>query len=150
MAQPVSEASPSWLTTTVDDGHISLRLKHGIHTIFMFADAQAPMSEITKELLELLSERYPEGLTTVVSPLKTMTIPANPKLAYGVLNVPNDPSRGWKRIKTGEDESSTPTACGLKNNSIVAFRFVSDLEDEDVLFEVEWPKDDDEMYDQAG
>ncbi|KID70480.1 hypothetical protein MAN_00079, partial [Metarhizium hybridum] len=150
MAQPVSEASPSWLTTTVDDGHISLRLKHGIHTIFMFADAQAPMSEITKELLDLLSERYPEGLTTVVSPLKTMAIPANPKLAYGVLNVPNDPSRGWKRIKTGEDESSTPTACGLKNNSIVAFRFVSDLEDEDVLFEVEWPKDDDEMYDQAG
>lgn len=134
----------------MDDGHISLRLKHGIHTIFMFADAQAPMSEITKELLELLSERYPEGLTTVVSPLKTMAIPANPKLAYGVLNVPNDPSRGWKTIKTGEDESSTPTACGLKNNSIVAFRFVSGLEDEDVLFEVEWPKDDDEMYDQAG
>ncbi|KAK9434675.1 hypothetical protein VB005_09457 [Metarhizium brunneum] len=136
--------------TPVDDGHISLRLKHGIHTIFMFADAQAPMSEITKELLELLSERYPEGLTTVASPLKTLTIPANPKLAYGVLNVPNDPSRGWKRIRTGEDESSTPTACGLKNNSIVAFSFVSGLQDEDVLFEVEWPKDDDEMYDQAG
>ena len=134
----------------MDDGHISLRLKHGIHTINIFADAQAPMSEVTKELLELLGERYPEGLTTAIAPPKTMAIPSNLKVAYGVLNVANDPSRGWKRVKRSEDESATPTACGLKNNSIVAFTFVSNLEDEDVLFEVEWPKDDDEMYDQAG
>ncbi|KHN94508.1 uncharacterized protein MAM_07563 [Metarhizium album ARSEF 1941] len=135
--------------TVVGDGHISLRLKHGIHTIYLFADAQASMSDITKELLELLSERYPNGLTTATAPPKTTPIPPSPKVVYGLLNVPNDPSRGWRRVKTGEDESSTPTTCGLENNSIVSFTFVSDLEDEDVVFEVEWPKDDDELYDQA-
>lgn len=117
----------------------------------MFADAHAPMSEVTQELVELLRERYPDGLTTAIAPPKTMTVPSDPKLAYAVLNVPNDPSRGWKRIKTGEDEVNTPTKSGLKNNSIVAFTFISDDQDEDdVLFEVEWPKDDDEMYEQAG
>jgi hypothetical protein len=108
------------------------------------------MSDITRELVELLRERYPDGLTTAVAPPQTTAIPSDPKVAYGVLNVPNDPARGWKRIKTGEDESSSPTKCGLKNNSIVAFTFVSGSEEDDVLFEVEWPRDDDEMYEQAG
>lgn len=109
------------------------------------------MSEVTKELVELLRERYPGGLTTTIAPPKTTTVPSDPQIAYGVLNVPNDPSRGWKKLRTGDDDSSTPAKCGLKNNSIVAFTFISDPdEDDEVLFEVEWPKDDDDMYEQAG
>ncbi|OAA40675.1 hypothetical protein NOR_05763 [Metarhizium rileyi] len=136
--------------TTVGDGHISLRFKHGIHTIYLFADAQAPMSEVTNELIDILRERYPNGLTTTAEPPKTMAIPANPSLAYGVLNVRNNPSKGWKRLKIDQHESDTPTKCGLKNNTTVAFTFTSDAEDDETLFEVEWPKYDDEMYEQAG
>lgn len=134
----------------MDDAHISVRFKHGIHTIYLFVDAQAPFSDVSKELIGLLRERYPDGLTTTVAPPKTTTIPDEPKLAYGVLNIPNDPTKGWKRIKAGEDESSSPSKCGLKTNSIVAFTFLSDdAVEDDVLFEVEWPREDDEMYEQG-
>ena len=60
--------------------------------------------------------------------------------------MPTDPTRGWKKLKIGEGHS--PAKVGLRENSIVAFAFVDDEDDGDVLFEVEWPKDDEEMYDQ--
>ncbi|KAK2595329.1 hypothetical protein QQS21_006929 [Conoideocrella luteorostrata] len=135
--------------STVDDSQISVRFKHGVHTIYLFVDTTEPMSEVSKELIELLRERYPTGLTTSIAPPRTTPVPSDPELAYGVLNVPNDPSSGWKRIKTGEGEVNTPTKCGLKNNSIVAFTFVTNPDDDDVLFEVDWPKDDDDLYEQA-
>lgn len=123
-----------------------MRFKHGIHTIYLFVDALAPFSAVTEELTELLRERYPAGLTTAIAPPKTTPVPENPKLAYAVLSIPNDPSRGWKKLKVGEDGSHNPTKAGLKNNSIVAFAFVEDEDDEDVQFEVEWPREDEEMY----
>ena len=134
--------------STVDEAHISVRFKHGVHTIYLFVDALAPFSAITQELLELLRERYPDGLTTSVAPPKQTRVPSNAKLAYGVLTVPNDPSRGWKRLKTGQDEEYNPTKCGLKDNSIVAFALLED-DDDEALFEVEWPKEEDETYEQA-
>lgn len=136
--------------STVDEAHISVRFKHGVHTIYLFVDALAPFSAVTQELLGLLRERYPSGLTTSVAPPKTTPVPSEARLAYGVLTVPNDPSRGWKRLKIGEDEEYNPTKCGLKNNSIVAFAFLEDDDDDEVLFEVEWPKEDDELYEQGG
>ena len=107
------------------------------------------MSEVTKELIGLLQERYPAGLSTSLEPPKLTEIPSDPKLAYGILNVANDPSKGWKRIQAGQDEVNSPTKCGLKNNSIVAFTFVLDPDEDDVIFEVEWPREDDELYEQA-
>ncbi|KAI9170756.1 hypothetical protein HJFPF1_00227 [Paramyrothecium foliicola] len=132
--------------STVDDAHISVRFKHGIHTIYIFVDALAPFSSVTQELVELLRDRYPAGLTSSIEPPKETSIPSgNVKIAYGVLNSPRDPSRGWKRLNVGDDESFTPTKCGIENNSIVAFTFVSDDEDDDeVLFEVEWPTEAEE------
>lgn len=121
-----------------------MRFKHGIHTIYLFIDSLAPISAVTTELLELLQERYPQGLTTAIAPPKTTEVPADARLAYGVLTVPNDPSRGWKKLNTDGGES-TPTKLGLKNNSLVAFAVVDDEEDE-VVFEVEWPREDEEMY----
>lgn len=131
----------------VDDAHISVRFKHGIHTIYLFVDALAPFSEITKELLAVLRERYPAGLTTAIAPPKTTEISDDATLAYAVLTIPNDISKGWKQLKVG-DGKSTPTKLGLKNNSLVAFAVVED-EDDEVEFEVEWPREDEELYDQA-
>lgn len=122
-----------------------MRFKHGIHTIYLFVDALAPFSAVTAELLDLLRDRYPAGLTTAIDPPKETSIPTDDaKIVYGVLNSPRDPSRGWKKLNVGDDESYTPTKCGIENNSIVAFTFVSDDEDE-VLFEVEWPRDEEEI-----
>ncbi|KAH7001094.1 hypothetical protein EDB80DRAFT_721471 [Ilyonectria destructans] len=132
----------------LDDTHISVRFRHGIHTIYLFVDALAPFSAITTQLLETLQERYPGGLTTSIAPPKTTPVPeeTDAVVAYGVLTVPNDPTRGWKKLnhKNGE---STPTKLGLKNNSLVAFAFVED-EDDEAEFEVEWPREDEDMYEQ--
>lgn len=133
---------------TVDDAHISVRFKHGIHTIYLFVDALAPFSAVTQELLELLRERYPSGLTTSVAPPKRTPIPPGARLAYGVLDAQADPSKGWKRLKVGDDDEWTPTRCGLKSNSIVAFAVLDDGDDE-LLFEVEWPREDEELYAQG-
>lgn len=107
---------------------------------------------MTTELLELLRERYPAGLTTSVAPPRQTPIPSDARLAYAVLNVPADPSKGWRRLKVGDDEEQTPTKCGLRSNSIVAFSLLSadDNVDDHVLFEVEWPQEDEEVYEQGG
>ncbi|KAG6008423.1 hypothetical protein E4U21_004445 [Claviceps maximensis] len=134
--------------TIVGDDHISVRFKHGIHTFYLFVEASAPMSKVSEELVGIFKDRYSGGLTASIAPPKTTPIPSEPLLAYGMLNVPNNALKGWRRVDTGPDEAKTPKECGLKNNSIVAFTFVTDPADDEVLFEVEWPKDDEELYEQ--
>ncbi|KAJ3497195.1 hypothetical protein NLG97_g2084 [Lecanicillium saksenae] len=135
--------------TEIDDSHISVRFRHGVHTIYLFVESQAPFSDISNELAEILRDRYPEGLTTSLEPHATTDIPAQPRFVYGLLNKHDDPSQGWKRINVGSDESYTPTKCGLKHNSLVAFMLVEDVEDaDDVVFQVEWPAEDEELYEQ--
>lgn len=141
-----------WTNTSsqaqVDETHLSVRFKHGIHTIYLFVDTLSPVSDITTELLQLLRERYPQGLTTSVEPPQTTPVPDSAQLAYAVLNVPTDPSRGWKKLKVGEQAEFTPLKAGMKDNAIVAFAFVEDLDDE-AVFEVEWPREDEEAYEDA-
>ncbi|KAI5459100.1 hypothetical protein BGZ63DRAFT_271050 [Mariannaea sp. PMI_226] len=129
----------------IDDSQISVRFKHGIHTIYLFIDALAPFSEVSTELVQILKERYPQGLTTAIAPPVTTPVPdeSDARLTYGVLKVPNDPSRGWKKLKV--QDGDTPTKLGIKNNSLIAFMFLED--DEEVEFAVDWPRDDEEMYD---
>ncbi|KAF7562455.1 hypothetical protein G7046_g1659 [Stylonectria norvegica] len=133
---------------TVDDAHISVRFKHGIHTVFLFIDALAPFANTTSKLVEILRERYPNGLTTSIDPPKTTTIPEDAKLAYGILKVANDPSKGWKTLKTG-DKQVTATKLGVKNNMSVAFAVIEDEDDAPADFEVEWPREDEEQYEAA-
>ena len=137
------------LQAEITDSHISVRFRHGVHTFYIYVDSQAPFSQVTEELISILRERYPRGLTTAVAPPKTTQVPDQPTLAYGALTVPNDPAQGWKRINVGADGASTPAKCGVKNNSLIAFAFVEDDQDDEVLFEVEWPREDDEMYEQG-
>ncbi|PTB67762.1 hypothetical protein BBK36DRAFT_1168137 [Trichoderma citrinoviride] len=144
------------MPTDVDDAHISVRFKYGIHTIFLFIDSLAPFSSVTQELLAVIRERYPDGLTKSTSaPDEKTPVPADANITYGVLRAPADPSKGWKPLNVGQDASNTPTKCGLKDNSIVAFAFPLANEDEiealeggDVVFEVEWPQEDEALYEQ--
>lgn len=133
----------------VDDAHISVRFKYGIHTIYLFVDTQAPFSDVTTELLELVQERYPSGLTPSVEAIELgekREIPADATLAFGMLKNPNDPTKGWKKLNIG-DGTSTPTKLGIKNNNLLAFAVVDDEDDEHV-FEVDWPREEEE-YEQT-
>ncbi|PMB69465.1 hypothetical protein BM221_004109 [Beauveria bassiana] len=133
----------------IDDSHISVRFRHGVHIIYLFVESQAPFSDISSELAAILRDRYPGGLTTSLKPPTTTEIPAQPKFVYGVLNKHNDPARGWKRLNVGSDEDFTPTKCGLKHNSLVAFMLQDGSDDpDDVVFRVEWPSEDEELYEQ--
>ncbi|KAM0350422.1 hypothetical protein ACHAP4_009989 [Fusarium culmorum] len=132
--------------TDVDDAHISVRFKHGIHTIYLFIDALAPFSNVTGELISVITDRYPQGLTTSISPPKNTSVDEDSTIVYGALKIPNDPSSGWVKLKTGNGES-TPTKLGLKNNSLVVFA-VAKYEGDDPEFEVEWPQEDEEIYEE--
>ncbi|KAJ9136638.1 hypothetical protein NKR23_g9702 [Pleurostoma richardsiae] len=128
------------------DLDLSLRFKHGLHTIFLFVDPTAPFSVVTTELLEVLRERYPEGLTRCLSPYKITPVPpagADVRVSYAVLINPYDASDGWTDLKIQGRE--TPLQKGLKDNTIVAFA-IQDPDDETVPeWVVQWPKlDDDE------
>ncbi|KAI6784606.1 uncharacterized protein J7T54_006651 [Emericellopsis cladophorae] len=136
-------------TETIDETTFSVRFKHGIHTLYLFVDPSTSMAAVSQELREMLRERYPGGLTSSLDPPKTTMVPdeaSKPKMAYGVLSSPSNPDSGWKQLKIGDEGTTTAMKAGLKTNSIVAFTFLEN-EDEDPVFEVEWPRDDDEMED---
>lgn len=133
-----------------------MRFKYGIHTIFLFIDTLAPFSSVTQDLLAVLKERYPDGLTkSSSSPDDKTPIPDAANLTYGILRVPIDPSKGWKPLKLGEEGENTPAKCGVVDNTIIAFAFGpgdgddADIEEGDVVFEVEWPQEDEELYEQG-
>ncbi|KAJ4165486.1 hypothetical protein LMH87_007117 [Akanthomyces muscarius] len=135
--------------TEIDDSHLSVRFRHGVHTIYLFVESQAPFSDISTELADLLRDRYPGGLTTSIEPPTTTDIPSQPRFVYGLLNKHDDPSQGWKRLNVGSDEAFTPTKCGLKHNSVIAFMLIDESDDpDDVVFQVEWPEEDEGVYEQ--
>lgn len=134
-----------------DDVDISLRLKYGKHTIFLFVDPLQPFSRITDELLYVLRERYPDGLHASRDSPTTVPIPAEGQqvhVAYAVLKTPSDPSQGWKNLRITGDEK--PVDKNIKNNGVIAFVLQSPEDvDENPTFDVEFPSpdDDNEMAD---
>jgi hypothetical protein len=137
----------------MDETYFSVRFKHGVHTIFMFVDSLAPFSKTTTNLLDVLRERYPTGLTTSVAPPKSTPIPrlgSETKVVYGVLKNPNDASQGWKLLSTDETENAIKN--GIQSGAVLAFAFVEEDEEEDEdLFQVEWPLlDDGDQEDEDG
>ncbi|KAI0474156.1 hypothetical protein GGR56DRAFT_676585 [Xylariaceae sp. FL0804] len=137
----------------VVDIDLSIRFKHGIHTICLFVDPNKSFSHVQEELLETLRERYPQGLTTAVFPRKKTTkLPSSAsQLSFAVPKSAVDTSQGWVPLKISKGDS--PASQGLKDNMMVAFAITPDdavkEEDEDedqVVFEVDFPKYD---YDDA-
>ncbi|AEO69803.1 21acee09-618b-46ad-a937-a67df7a25c24 [Thermothielavioides terrestris] len=126
----------------LEDPQITVRLKHGIHTIFLFAMLDWSFSRLTTELLSILRDRYKDGLTTSIAPPKITPVPANDgdgvRVAYAVPANPSDLSQGWKNLKVKPED--TLGKKGLTDMCSVAFSLLdSDADEEGVEFLVELP-----------
>lgn len=107
-------------------------------------------AQISADLLEVLNERYPDGLSSTVGANDT-PIPADAVVSYGILQQQSrrgggDSARAaeWRNLKVGD--ADTPVAKGLKDGMDVAFvlRSPEEAEDGAPQFVVEWPSLDDE------
>ncbi|KAL2022110.1 hypothetical protein VTK56DRAFT_6154 [Thermocarpiscus australiensis] len=138
---------PRKVHNAVDDPEITIRLKHGIHTIFITAMLDWPFSRVTAELLSILRDRYPDGLTTSTSRPGKTPVPASEsdiKVAYALPKNPSDLAQGWKHLKA--QPTDTVAGKGLTDMCAVAFALLDPEADEaDVRFQVELPslEDDD-------
>ncbi|KAL2259307.1 hypothetical protein VTK26DRAFT_7061 [Humicola hyalothermophila] len=138
---------PRRSTNFIDDPQITLRLKHGIHTIFLFVMLDWTFSQVTTELLSILRDRYPRGLTTCIAPPKTTAIPASDsdvKVAYALAKDPSDLSHGWKGLNI--QPTDTVGGKGLVDMCPVAFALLDpDADESKVQFQVEVASLDDEQ-----
>lgn len=123
----------------IDDIDLSLRFKCGIHTIFLFVDANSTFSEISSELLDVLRERYPEGLKADSGSPNTALPEDASRIEFATLKVASDPSQGWSPLRAKPND--TPMAKSLKDNQIVAFAFRDEAVEEfgEVVFDVAFP-----------
>jgi len=99
-------------------------------------------ARLSTELLEILRERYPDGLTTSPTTGKITTIPDDDseiKVMYGLPRNVEDLTLGWKELKTKERD--TLGSKGLKDLAAVAFALVDadEIDGARVEFEVELP-----------
>jgi hypothetical protein len=131
---------------------LTLHFKYSKYTVLLFAEPLTPFSTIKTNLLVILKERYPDGLSRSDSPSPTK-IPDS--ILDIVLGVPIDPyelSKGWDELDTrGGGMIETPRSLGLKDGSKIAFAFVENDEDKEAkeLFYVEYP-DLDALYPEEG
>lgn len=106
-------------------------------------------SRLTSELLAILRDRYPAGLTTSIDQPEGTAVPSSDddiKLAYAVPKNPGDFSQGWKNIKARPDD--TVGSKGLKDNCSLAFALLEpDADEVSAKFQVELPavEEDEEM-----
>lgn len=134
----------------MDGPQLSLRLKHGLHTIFLFVDPLAPVTAMTAQLLDALRERYPDGeLQSSRGPSRIPAPGAEASVVYGTLRNPGDPAEGWQRLEM--EGSDTPSGKGITDGAALAFAFAGEDGDEEVEFAVDWPSvDEDEGDDTLG
>ncbi|KAI0466691.1 hypothetical protein F4859DRAFT_497021 [Xylaria cf. heliscus] len=131
----------------IRDIDMSIRFKHGKHTIFLFVDPMATFSHIQEELLDILQERYPKGITTPDSSEKTDLPSSASQIKFAVLKDKTDPTQGWKPLTFDLDDA--PVDKGFQDNMEVAFAIAPDDADDadEVTFEVEFPSYDEGMED---
>ncbi|KAL9050966.1 MAG: hypothetical protein Q9162_006317 [Coniocarpon cinnabarinum] len=125
----------------------TLRFKNHRTTTFLHADPLQSFDSLKEELLRALRESHPDGI------LNKTQIPADPSQVF--LARPNDihnldsgftsladkagaliagSEADGRRKKTSETEvklkEATPKAAGLANGSVVAYKFVTDEDEE--------------------
>ncbi|SPO02578.1 uncharacterized protein DNG_05251 [Cephalotrichum gorgonifer] len=135
----------------MDGTHLSLRFKHGLHTIFLFVDPLQPVSAMTTLLSDVIRERYPDGeLATSQGPTPIPSADLEEKLVYAKLTNPADPAEGWQRLDL--KPSDTPGRKGITDGSVLAFAIAeAGRNAEDVEFVVDWPvMDEDEFGEDEG
>ncbi|KAH7627524.1 hypothetical protein SMAC4_00510 [Sordaria macrospora] len=114
---------PRTTDNPVDDPRITLRLKCGIHTIFLFVMLDWTFAKVSEELLQILLDRYPNGLTFSVGAEPIPLPEGDVKVVYGIpRNSNGDLSHGWKRLKVEDDD--TVESSKIADVSAVAFALV--------------------------
>ncbi|KAK6840693.1 hypothetical protein PG995_015903 [Apiospora arundinis] len=124
----------------ITDVDITIRFKHRNATVFLFVDPMSTFADVSSELLEVLQERFPDGISASSAMATPLPEDAS-QIAYAVPKSAADPAQGWKPLKAGS--SDTPMSKGLKNGAMVAFAFKN--EDGEVDFEVDFPTYEDEL-----
>ncbi|KAI1454677.1 hypothetical protein F4805DRAFT_438575 [Annulohypoxylon moriforme] len=128
------------------DTDMSISFKYGIHTIFLFIDPMKPFSDIAEELLEVLTERYPKGLTSfsLERGQSKIELPDDPQqIEFGLLKKANDLNQGWNALDSAKTQ--TPMDVGLANTNVMAFTFRPSDADSDYEpeFQVDVPQFED-------
>ena len=125
---------------------MTIRLKHGMHIIFLFASPDWTFGRLSQELFEILQDRYPKGLTTSIAPPRTTPVPktmADARFAFAVPKDPEDLSKGWRNLQAKSQHTLADKR--LKDQSVVAFTLLDEDDDDgDAEFEVVEPTFDDE------
>ena len=133
----------------MDNPEITIRLKYGIHTIFLFAMLDWSFSRLDAELLSTLRDRYPNGLTASIAQPEETALPAEDsdvKIAYALPKNPSELSQGWKNLKA--QPSDTVGGKKLTDMCCVAFALLdAGADEDDAEFQVELPALDDEEED---
>ncbi|PQE31493.1 Kinesin 6 protein [Rutstroemia sp. NJR-2017a WRK4] len=139
----VSSSLPTTLETPPSNStDLTLLFKHTTHTILLLLDTQTPIPNILTQLLLILQDRYPDGLNPLNPSPTSKKTPIPESIEDIRLGVPKDiyePSKGWTELHVGVGD--TPSSMGLKDGSLVAFRFESEDEEEEGSgeFEVKFP-----------
>jgi len=130
---------------------LTLRFKHGKHTILLFIDPLSTFAAIKTELLTVLRERYPSGLSTSLSPTPIKIPDSQIDVIFGVPVDVYEPQKGWSEIDTsgGAAMRESPKSLGLKDGSVVAFAFVGEDQEETPEFHVEFSNVDELYPDEA-
>ncbi|KAF8848288.1 hypothetical protein BDZ45DRAFT_681340 [Acephala macrosclerotiorum] len=123
---------------------LTLRFKHGKHTILLFAESSTPFSTIKTNLLETLRERYPDGFPVGKDQTKTEVPTDLTEIALAEPTDQYDLSKGWTELDIGGHITETPASLRLKDGAQLAFAFKWD-EDAMPEFYVESP-DLSELY----
>ncbi|KAI1205661.1 uncharacterized protein F4807DRAFT_442618, partial [Annulohypoxylon truncatum] len=105
-----------------------------------------PLMDVAEELLEILTDRYPEGLTSfsLERGKSKIELPDDPQqIEFALPKVPTDFSQGWNALDSAKTQA--PADIGLANTNVVAFAFrPSDADPEyEPEFQVDIPEPDD-------
>ncbi|KAM3086164.1 hypothetical protein ACMFMG_000300 [Clarireedia jacksonii] len=155
---PPKKSSVSSLPTTLEtpppnSTDLTLLFKHTSHTILLLLDTQTPIPTILNQLLLILRDRYPDGLNPLNASSTSKKTPLPDSIEDIRLGVPKDiyePSKGWTELHVGVGD--TPSSMGLKDGSLVAFRFDSEDDEGEGSgeFEVKFPSYAEEYGEEAG
>ncbi|KAI0405841.1 hypothetical protein F4802DRAFT_137387 [Xylaria palmicola] len=133
----------------IRDIDLSIRFKYGNNTIFLFVDPTATFSHVQEEILDVLKERYADGITSARALEKTPLPTHASQIKFALLKNKTDPAQGWKQLAFEPDDA--PVDKGFQDNMMVAFAFApEDADDADeVDFEVEFPSFDEEYAEES-
>ncbi|KAK4187932.1 hypothetical protein QBC35DRAFT_217940 [Podospora australis] len=131
----------------VDDSPtaLTLILKHGTATVFLFASPSWTFSELSSKLFACIRDRFPDGLPTSKIPFKTTAVPTAEeedawRIVYGVQKDKENVRKGFRELRA--EDTDTLRSKGLQDLTTMAFSLVRQDELGAGHFEVVFPDQD--------